>query len=386
MDQPRGHRFYRSLRMLTLFSTAALFGSCQSTGPAPIDAAPPAISLPKTLSLKAQTSDGQTKTFSAPALLRYGNNYQARFSPRGDRVLFVSSQRAKHVQAQIYELNLKTKHERRVTFHDGDDASPSYLYNETYFVYASTTDEIKEHPLVIQNLLQAYHFEDKREPQSSDQNTKLFSDRTTASFPVIEALPPSEIYTQRLDGQEFVRRTRSSGFDGDPTPDPKRNRVVASSSRTGHLHLYLIDQNKVQKLTSGNVIDRSPHFSSDGLALTWSRKTLDPETGHVSSQIMLTDGKLQNAVALTSSGSMDLHPYWHPNGKEIIFSSNRDGGTYNLYSVDRSGKCLKRLTQTDIDQLHPAVSPDGKILLFTGARDGQSQIYAVSAENISGCS
>lgn len=66
---------------------------------------------------------------------------------------------------------------------------------------------------------------------------------------------------------------------------------------------------------------------------------------------------------LTSGPSVDYLPRWTPDGRRLIFRSDRDG-PFNLYSVpsDGSGQ-VERLTTSDNDQYPNSVTPDGTTVL-----------------------
>jgi serine/threonine protein kinase/Tol biopolymer transport system component len=66
---------------------------------------------------------------------------------------------------------------------------------------------------------------------------------------------------------------------------------------------------------------------------------------------------------MTFGPSLDWLPRWTPDGRRLIFRSDRDG-PYNLYSVpsDGSGQ-VERLTTSDFDQYPNSVTPDGTTVL-----------------------
>ncbi|MBK7843805.1 MAG: PD40 domain-containing protein [Bdellovibrionales bacterium] len=90
---------------------------------------------------------------TAQQLTTEGENWNGSFSPDGRKIIFLSEKRIGHSQSQVYELNLSLSRQRRVTFHDGDDASPHFDSSGRYILYSSTTDEIKEDPVFIQKSL-----------------------------------------------------------------------------------------------------------------------------------------------------------------------------------------------------------------------------------------
>lgn len=345
---------FQSLSIFWILTLILSLGACQSKtkvqrGAADDNRPNGGIVKPQDPPLKVP---GANKiTLIARPLTSLGQNSEPSFSLDGTRLLFVSRERAAHRQAQVYELDLLKMSERRVTFQDGDVSGPSYFPSGDRILYASSTDEIKEEPYVLKRLKETYL---APEPRASNEEV-------------------AELYEQTLDGNELTRLTDRPGLDKDPALG--KNMLVYSAKEGEQTHLYLIKGKQApHRLSNEPAHDESGHFSIDGLALTWSRRSEDSQTA----RIMLTDGDFRTPRALTSSGFLDLQPTWHPNHEEIVFSSNRGSQTkdvFNLYSIDRKGQCLKRLTHVEGLLLHPVFHPDGKQVAFTLVRQGQSQVY-----------
>ncbi|HKH38733.1 MAG TPA: DPP IV N-terminal domain-containing protein [Rubrobacter sp.] len=64
------------------------------------------------------------------------------------------------------------------------------------------------------------------------------------------------------------------------------------------------------------------------------------------------------------------------NGK-IAFQSDR-GGSYEIYTMNKDGTKIDKLTTNPADDEDPAFSPDGKKIAFESDRDGDSDIYKVN--------
>jgi WD40 repeat protein len=61
-------------------------------------------------------------------------------------------------------------------------------------------------------------------------------------------------------------------------------------------------------------------------------------------EIFLVGPELGDAINLTRSpNSEERYPCWSPDGKQVAFTSNRDG-TYNLYVMNADGSNVRRLT------------------------------------------
>lgn len=67
----------------------------------------------------------------------------------------------------------------------------------------------------------------------------------------------------------------------------------------------------------------------------------------------------------------DETPSFFPDGRRVVFASNRDGRDRELYirDTDRGGR-LVRLTDNRADDWAPSVSPDGRWIAFLSNRDG----------------
>ena len=64
-------------------------------------------------------------------------------------------------------------------------------------------------------------------------------------------------------------------------------------------------------------------------------------------------------------------PAWSPDGKQLVFTGY-DGGLSDLFTINRDGSDLRRLTSDKFGDLHPVWSPDGKTIAFAtdrGPRD-----------------
>lgn len=117
----------------------------------------------------------------------------------------------------------------------------------------------------------------------------------------------------------------------------------------------------------------NPSWSPDGKRLVFQS---DRDGAHSQLYIIDVDGK--NERRLSAKPVDDTHPVWSPEGKWILFDSNRDGGVWNLYLIRPDGTGLRQLTRRGAR--HPAWSPDGKRIVFDSDRDGNQAIYVMKAD------
>ncbi|HEY8667734.1 MAG TPA: PEGA domain-containing protein [Tepidisphaeraceae bacterium] len=84
------------------------------------------------------------------------------------------------------------------------------------------------------------------------------------------------------------------------------------------------------------------------------------------SQMMLikTNAK-EGAELLTDGKTLDLHPTFTPDGKTIVFSSNRGGRRQNVWQMSADGKgAITQLTVGDTNDLWPNIDADPNPRLF----------------------
>ena len=75
--------------------------------------------------------------------------------------------------------------------------------------------------------------------------------------------------------------------------------------------------------------------------------------------------------ALWRDRENDINPTWSPDGRYLVFSSDRSG-TYNLYAYEPGRGKLFRMTNVLGGLLEPAISPDGQTVLLTELVEGQT--------------
>ena len=144
--------------------------------------------------------------------------------------------------------------------------------------------------------------------------------------------------------------------------------------------------NNIKRLTDAIGMKQCASFSPDGKKIVYQYDSMkEPITG---TYVMDADGK--NPVRISNKANVDREPAWSPDGKWIVFESYRDptDGTpvdpqtskSGLYKMTSDGKTEVRLTQYATAASEPAWSPDGKKIVFSSDRGGKNNIYVMNAD------
>ena len=204
------------------------------------------------------------------------------------------------------------------------------------------------------------------------------------------SLDDYDLYAVKVDGQNMQRMTATPGYDAEATVSPDGKTIVWTSVRDGDLDIYAmnLDGTHVRRLTDDLGYDGGPFFSPDSRRIVY--RAQHPQTpeeieqykallaqglvepGRLEIMVMNADGSGKRQV--TKNGASNFAPYFHPNGTQIIFSSNletrNEGGrpAFHLYLVRDDGDGLERITREGHFNSFPMFSPDGKQLVWVSDR------------------
>ncbi len=206
-----------------------------------------------------------------------------------------------------------------------------------------------------------------------------------------------QIYSAAPDGSDLVALTDTDAYDAEATVCSRDGSIVFTSTRDGDLDLYRMDADggNVRRLTDAPGYDGGAFFSPDCSQIVWraSRPTGEALAEY---QALLAEGlvrpsELEIWVAnadgteqrqVTYLGGANFAPYFYPNGRRIIFSTNHhdpSGREFDLFAVDVDGTRLERITYTEGFDGFPMFSPDGSRLAFGSNRNqsepGETDVY-----------
>src|SRR3712207_6817741 len=92
-------------------------------------------------------------------------------------------------------------------------------------------------------------------------------------------------------------------------------------------------------------------------------------------ELFTANGDGSAAKQITNFGCASFAPQFTPDGKRIIFASNKnkcDSREFELFMVDAGGENLRQVTSFGGFTSFPEFSPDGKRLVFTSSWKAKS--------------
>ena len=265
-------------------------------------------------------------TLSNPVQLTRTQDKYPNICPDGKKIVFQSD---RSENWQIFTINIDGTDLKRLTENNANDEHPSWSANGTKITFVSDRDG------------------------------------------------NSEIYVMNADGSDQKNISNHPSDDRHPNWSPDNKKIVFNSSRNEKKELSIFvmnsDGSDVISLSKpeDKEIESYTSFLPDGSKIVFVRWFAD-SNGEIF--IMNSDGT--EPKRLTNNSFFDGYPCWSPDGRTILFSSNRQGN-YKLFTIDIEGKELKPFLQTPIDghQIRANWSRNGSIVVFNIQNDQAIDIF-----------
>ncbi|MCA1816059.1 MAG: hypothetical protein LC746_06565 [Acidobacteria bacterium] len=318
----------------------------------------PAASRPQRGASLAPPSEKHLK--NVRQLTFAGENAEAYFSGDGRRLIFQSKHGALPCD-QIFTMGADGSDVKMVSTGEGRTTCSYFFPDDKKILYAST------------------HLASADCPAPPDYSHGY----------VWAIYPGYDIFTAKPDGSNLKQLTSTPGYDAEATISVDGRHIVFTSVRDGDLELYSMnsDGSHLKRLTNELGYDGGAFYSRDGRQIVYraNHPKTEAEVARYKNflaqnlvepnalEIMLMNADGSNKRQVTRLGVASFAPYFLPDGKRIIFSSNypdihsRD---FNLFVVNADGTGLEQITSYDGFDGFPMFSPDGRKLVFASNRNG----------------
>lgn len=343
--------------MVSAIVVAGVVGAAGCAGPGRSPAPSPALSGPSTTYVAAEAGERHLRNIRQ--LTFGGNNAEAYFSRSGTQLIFQRQERVGAGCDQQYLMDIDGSRMRRVSNGLGRTTCGYFLDDDRRVIYASSFRH------------------DAACPAPPDQSRGY-----------VWPLGHLELYTSRLDGTDLRQLTGNAAYNAEATLSPDGRTILFTSTMDGDLELYTmsVDGSNVRRLTRKLGYDGGAFFSHDGKRIVWRANY--PATARDSAdylsllqarlvrparvEVWVANADGSDARQVTRLGGANFAPFFHPDNKRIIFSSNHDNprsGAFDLYLINDDGTGLERVTtHPDFDSF-PMWSPDGRKLVWASNRN-----------------
>jgi TolB protein len=288
-----------------------------------------------------------------------GQNAEAYWAPDGKRLIFQSTRTPLECD-QMYIMNADGSDQHMVSTGKGRTTCGYFLKDNKHIIYAST------------------HRAGDACPTPPDRSHGY----------VWGVFAGYDIFLATDAGKILKQLTDTPGYDAEGTVNWKTGNMVYTSLASGDLDLWTMktDGSHKRQITKKAGYDGGAVFSRDGRKLVWRAnypktpedmaryKALlaDNLTAPMKMEIVTADANGSHAKTITDFGCASFAPAFSPDGKKILFASNKhacDTRKFELYLMNLDGSALEQITDFGGFTSFPEFSPDGKTLVFCSDRD-----------------
>jgi TolB protein len=294
-----------------------------------------------------------------------GTNAEAYFSFDGQKVIFQST-REPFKCDQIFTMSRDGSNVRRVSTGTGRTTCGYFTPDGKRIIYAST------------------HLGGPDCPPPADRSEGYV-------WPIYRTY---DIFSAKPDGTDLKRITTTDGYDAEGTISQDGKKIVFTSARDGDLEIYdmNIDGTQQRRLTNELGYDGGSWHSQDGQWIVWraSRPKTPEEVAQYKAlfaknlvmptklEIMVMHADGSDKRTLTHNGAANFAPYFHPNGRQIIFASNVNNPNprspnFDLFLINRDGTGLEQITFDEGFDGFPMFTNDAKHLIWASSRNGKTE-------------
>ena len=211
--------------------------------------------------------------------------------------------------------------------------------------------------------------------QKRTVNAKLISLRTgeeifSDNFKITDSVIDT---AHAISDQVYASLTGQKGVFG------TKIAFIGKKPKETYKNLFIMDYDgrRLKQVTSYKTIMVSPAWSPDGRYIAYTRYALTRYSGKgrlINPNLYLYDVKRDREKTISDLQGQNSGATWSPDGKQIAFTSSKDGNP-NIYIYNMDEGTILPLVQNLGMDVEPSFSPDGKSLVFSSSRTGNPELY-----------
>jgi len=178
------------------------------------------------------------------------------------------------------------------------------------------------------------------------------------------------------DEPRWTRLTSDGHLKQRPAWSPDGRLLVFTRHKGTSLQLIErnVETGDERRVTDNTEVEADAAWSPDGSEIAFTLNKPQPNQSDVEVyRCRLADKSLTKVAGTEKKLSHEEYPSWSPDGKQIVFTSTRDGNQ-EVYVVPAAGGDWSRLTSDPALDAHPAWSPSGEWIAFATDRWGDLEI------------
>lgn len=156
--------------------------------------------------------------------------------------------------------------------------------------------------------------------------------------------------------------------------------MLVTRMEANHSNLYAVlpDGSKELRLTNDDFDDTDPAWSPDGRQILFVSNR-DTVNGIPRSDIWIMEGDGSGQRRLYMGAAPSAHPRFSPDGRSIVFGEYQPSAEpfFHLYVMHADGSAVSLLAGDGLDDTAPEWSPDGKRILFLSLTASGSRYVSV---------